>query len=106
MDKPPTELFPGAFQGDSLSCCPGASGVNDTESVETPSSADGKVDPDWLVVPDGSQPRAWRLLHTVSKGGRTRFSVGSTIRYPPGQAEDVANKAKEYQFEAAQDLLL
>ena len=31
-------LFPGATQGDSLSCCPAASGVDDTESVDTPSS--------------------------------------------------------------------
>ena len=43
-------------------------------------AADGKVDPDWLVVPDGGQPRAWRLLHTVSKEGGTRCSVGSTVR--------------------------
>ena len=54
----------------------------------------------YVVVPDGSQLQSWRLLHTVSKGGGTRFTVGSTIRYPPGQAADAANKAKGYQFEA------
>ena len=29
-------------------------------------AADGRSDPDWLVVPDGSHPQSWRLLHTVS----------------------------------------
>ena len=62
-------------------------------------AADRCADPDWLVVPDGSQPHAWRLLHAVSQGGGTRFSVGSSSRYLPGQIGDVANKAKEYQFE-------
>ena len=63
-------------------------------------AADGCSDPDWLVVPDGSHPHSWRLLHAVSKGGGTRFTVGSTVRYPPGQAADAAYKAKDYQFEA------
>ena len=62
-------------------------------------AADGKVDPDWLVVPDGVAPHAWRLLHATNKGG-TRFTVGHSSRYPPGQAEDVANRAREYHFEA------
>ena len=57
-------------------------------------AADRRADPDWLVVPDGSQPHAWRLLHAVSKGGGTRFSVGNSSRYLPGQVDDVANKAK------------
>ena len=57
------------------------------------SAADGRSDPDWLVVPDGSHPQSWRLLHAVSKGGGTRFTFGSTIRHPAGQAADAANKA-------------
>ena len=62
-------------------------------------AADRRAEPDWLVVPDGAQPHAWRLLHAASKGGM-RFSVGHSSRYPPGQAEDAASKANEYQFEA------
>ena len=46
-----------------------------------------------------SFPNAWRLLHAARKGG-DRFSVGSCSRYTPGQADDAANKAKEYQFES------
>ena len=38
IGRQPTDLFPGATQGDSLSCCPGASGDDDMESVNTPSS--------------------------------------------------------------------
>ena len=62
-------------------------------------AADRCTDPDWLVLPDGSQPNAWRLLHAARKGG-DRFCVGSCRRYAPGQADDAANKAKEYQFES------
>ena len=62
-------------------------------------AADGSADPDWLVVPDSVKPHAWRLLHAASNGG-TRFGVGHSSRYLPGQAEDVANKAREYHFEA------
>ena len=54
---------------------------------------------DWLVLPDGSQTNAWRLLHATSKGG-DRFCVGSYSRYTPGQADDAANKATKYQFES------
>ena len=32
-------------------------------------AADWCADSDWLVVPNGSQPHAWRLLHVVSKEG-------------------------------------
>ena len=39
-------------------------------------AADRCTDPDWLVLPDGSQPNAWRLLHAARKGG-DRFCVGS-----------------------------
>ena len=38
IDKSPTELFPGACQGDSLSCGPVAGGATDIESVHTPNS--------------------------------------------------------------------
>ena len=31
-------------------------------------AADGTADPDWLVVPDGVEPHAWRLLDAASKG--------------------------------------
>ena len=62
-------------------------------------AADGLANPDWLIVSDTSHPGAWRLLHTVSKAGGSRFTVGSTVRYPPGKS-DVANKARLYQFEA------
>ena len=62
-------------------------------------AADGLANPDWLIVSDTSHPGAWRLLHTVSKAGGSRFTVGSTVRYPPGKC-DVANKARLYQFEA------
>ena len=62
-------------------------------------AADRCTEPDWLVLPDGSQTNAWRLLHATSKGG-DRFCVGSFSRYTPGQADDAANKAKEYQFES------
>ena len=62
-------------------------------------AADALANPDWLVVPDSSHPQAWRLLHTVSNIGGSRFTVGSTVRYPPGQS-DAANKAKDYHFEA------
>ena len=62
-------------------------------------AADRCTEPDWLVFPDGSQKNAWRLLHATSKGG-DRFCVGSSSRYTPGQADDAANKAKEYQFES------
>ena len=50
---------------------------------------DGRAMPDWLVIPDNSMPAAWRLLHNAAKAGE-RFSIGSTIRYPPGQ-ETAAN---------------
>ena len=62
-------------------------------------AADRCREPDWLVLPDGKQTNAWRLLHATSKGS-DRFCVGSFSRYTPGQAEDAANKAKEYQFES------
>ena len=62
-------------------------------------AADRCTEPDWLVLPDGSQPNAWRLLHAARKGG-DRFCVGSYSRYTPGQADDAAKKAKEYQFES------
>ena len=62
-------------------------------------AADGLANPDWLVVPDSSHPRAWRPLHTVSNIGGSRFTVGSAVRYPPGQS-DAANKAQHYHFEA------
>ena len=62
-------------------------------------AADGLANPDWLIVSDASHPGAWRLLHTVSKAGGSRFTVGSTVRYPPGKS-DVANKARLYRFEA------
>ena len=64
-------------------------------------AADRHAEPEWLVIPDSAQSSAWRLLHSASKGG-ARFSVGHASRYPPGQAADAANKAKEYQFEAFQ----
>ena len=51
-----------------------------------------------MVILDSAQPSAWRLLHSASRGG-TRFSVGHASRCA-GQDADVANKAKEYQFEA------
>ena len=62
-------------------------------------AADGLANPDWLIVSDTSHPGAWRLLHTVSKAGGSRFTVGRTVRYPPGKS-DVANKARLYQFGA------
>ena len=62
-------------------------------------AADGLANPDWLIVSDTSHPGAWRLLHTVSKAGGSRFTVSSTVRYSPGIC-DVANKARLYQFEA------
>ena len=62
-------------------------------------AADGCTEPDWLVLPDGTQPNAWRLLHAARKGGE-RFCVGSYSRYTPGQVDDTANKAKEYHFES------
>ena len=62
-------------------------------------AADRCTEPDWLVLPDGRQPNAWKLLHAARKGG-DRFCVGSGLRYAPGQADDAANKAKEYQFES------
>ena len=62
-------------------------------------AADGCANPDWLIVTDTSHPGAWLLLHAVSKAGGSRFTVGSTVRYPPGKS-DVANKARRYQFEA------
>ena len=62
-------------------------------------AADRCTEPDWLVLPDGHQPNAWKLLHAARKGGN-RFCVGSGLRYAPGQADDTANKAKEYQFES------
>ena len=62
-------------------------------------AADGFANPDWLIVTDTSHPGAWRLLHAVSKAGGSRFTVGSTVRYPPGKS-DIANKARRYQFEA------
>ena len=62
-------------------------------------AADRCTEPDWLVLPDGRQPNAWKLLHAARKGGN-RFCVGSGLRYAPGQADDIANKAKEYQFES------
>ena len=62
-------------------------------------AADHCTEPDWIVFPDGGQTNAWRLLRATSKGG-DRFCVGSSSRYTPGQADDAANKAKEYQFES------
>ena len=62
-------------------------------------AADGLSNPDWPVVPDKSHPGAWRLLHTVSNAGGSRFTVGSTVRCPPGQS-DAANKARLCHFEA------
>ena len=62
-------------------------------------AVDRCTEPDWLVLPDGRQPNAWKLLHAARKGG-DRFCVGSGLRYAPGQADDTANKAKEYQFES------
>ena len=62
-------------------------------------AADGLPNPDWLIVHDTSHPGAWRLLHAASKVGGSRFTVGSTVRYPPGKS-DAANKARLYQFEA------
>ena len=62
-------------------------------------AADRCTEPDWLVLPDGHQPNAWKLLHAARKGGN-RFCVGSGLRYAPGQADDTANRAKEYQFES------
>ena len=32
-------------------------------------AADRCTEPDWLVLPDGRQPNAWRLLHAARKGG-------------------------------------
>ena len=62
-------------------------------------AADGLANPDWLIVSDTSHPGAWRLLHAVSKAGGSRFTVGCTVRYPPGKS-DAANKARLYHFEA------
>ena len=67
-------------------------------------AADRCTEPDWLVLPDGRQPNAWKLLHAARKGG-DRFCVGSGLRYAPGQADDAANKAKEYQFESLHKIL-
>ena len=53
-------------------------------------AADRCTEPDWLVLPDGSQTNAW--------------CVGSYSRYTPGQADDAANKAKEYQFESLREI--
>ena len=36
----------------------------------------------------------------IGRKGGDRFSVGSCSRCTPGQADDAANKAKEYQFES------
>ena len=63
-------------------------------------AADRCADPDWLVVPDGSQSHAWRLLHAVSQGRGTRFSVGNSSRSSPRQVDDAANRAKDYHFES------
>ena len=62
-------------------------------------AADRCAEPDWYVLPDGRQPTAWKLLHAARKGG-DRFCVGSGHRYAFGQADDTANKAREYQFES------
>ena len=62
-------------------------------------AADRSTEPDWYVLPDGRQPKAWKLLHAARKGG-DRFCVGSGPRYAAGQAGDAANKAKDYQFES------
>ena len=62
-------------------------------------AADRSTEPDWYVLPDGHQPKAWKLLHAARNGG-DRFCVGSGPRYAAGQAGDAANKAKGYQFES------
>ena len=59
-------------------------------------AADGLANPDWLIVSDTSHPGAWRA-------GGSRFTVGSTVRFPPGKC-DVANKARLYQFEALHEI--
>ena len=74
IDKPPTELFPGSFQGDSLSCCPGASGVNDTESVTTPSS-------------DNSEARARNLTRAVARALGEDVTMAPTVSHAPMEME-------------------
>ena len=61
-------------------------------------AADRCTEPDWLVLPDGRQPNAWKLLHAARKGGN-QFCVGSGLHHAPWQADETANKAEEYQFE-------
>ena len=67
-------------------------------------AADRSTEPDWYVLPDGHQPKAWKLLHAARKGG-DRFCVGSGPRYA-AQAGDAANKARDYQFESPRPGLL
>ena len=58
-------------------------------------AADGLAHP---VVSDTNHPEGWRLLHAGSKAGGSRFTIGSTVRYPPGMG-DAASKARLYRFE-------
>ena len=62
-------------------------------------AADRCTEPDWYVLPDGHLPDAWKLLHAARKGG-DRFCVGKGARYTFRQADDTANKAKDYNFES------
>ena len=62
-------------------------------------AADRCTEPDWYVLPDGHLPDAWKLIHAARKGG-DRFCVGREARYAFRQADDAANKAKDYSFES------
>ena len=52
-----------------------------------------------LSSPTQAIPGARRLLHAVGKAGGSRFTVGSTVRHPPGKS-DAANKARLHHFKA------
>ena len=62
-------------------------------------AADRCTEPDWYVLPDGHLADAWKLIHAARKGGDC-FCVGREARYAFRQADDAANRAKDYSFES------